>query len=277
VKLKGEDYNTKVDYFQTTPSQITTIFKGPRINFAFSVLVPRSTKYDSAIKTKFEGYPLVQNSTVEDQETYFGPSLGFAVSQNLRMGLSLFVSKRDFKNITDSNISDSSAEVYYQESSRMAINALSAFPVLGVLYRPSQFVRLGLRFSGPSQNLSGEFDHKSSNAFGTSSDAGGEALQKKGKVNYEIPMDLGLGISVRASRNLRLLLDVSNQFKKRYTLLKEDADGESMEPSFKNVQRFNFGLEYLTSPSDALTFGLMYNPDPEKGNLNLNFLGATFG
>jgi len=57
---------------------------------------------------------------------------------------------------------------------------------------------------------------------------------------------------------------------------KEDAFGDELAKSYKNIQRFNFGFEYRTSTTDTLALGLMYNPDPEK-DTNLNFMGATFG
>ncbi len=267
-KYEGEE--DKVSYFQSTPAQITTVFTADKFNWAFSVLVPKSAKYDS--KT-IQG-SLTQNQSVEDQETLFGPTIGFAFNKKFKIGLSVFASKRDFKFNSDALYEESGN--YLLQSQRQSISAIAAYPILGILLTPNRDFSLGLRFSGPSTKVSGKFEHNQKTVDQTTLGFPSGEDTKTSSANYEKPLEAGIGFSAQVSEHLKVLADFSNQFKKEYVIVKEDVFGEENAFNFKTAQRYHLGFEYLTSHTDAITLGLNYNKDPLKDS-DLNFIGGTIG
>ena len=55
ISLKSEYTNEEVEYIQTTPSQITTLFNTKYFNWAFSVIVPKSQELEYAIESGTPG------------------------------------------------------------------------------------------------------------------------------------------------------------------------------------------------------------------------------
>lgn len=271
ITVKGPDGSDEVKYFQTTPAQITTVFTTSNFNWAFSVLVPKASKYD--LKSKSGNFS--SNSTTEDQETLFGPSIGFAMNDSWKIGLSVFASKRDFRSTSSAFFEDGAGGSAVQ-ARKLDINGVTAYPILGVLFTPNSNFSAGLRFSGPTTSLSGNLEDNVMTADSTGSGFGNTEETKKGKATFHKPMELGLGFSVKATQNLKVLLDVTNQFGKQYQVVKEDVFGEDVSFKFKNTQRYNMAFEYMTSHTDAITLGLMYNPDPLKDS-DLDFIGGTIG
>jgi hypothetical protein len=295
ISVKGDGVNEDFKFFQTTPGQITTVFHQDKFNWAFSILVPRSDEKKANIGTSpvdqwDQNYPASTSIDLysKTQELLIGPSVAFNLASNFKIGLSVFVSKKDIRGVSNvyADLSHFSAQSYYESES----SALALFPILGVLYQPSNDLSLGLKISGPSTKLSGKMEshYRLTSIFDPTSNTDCDpndlwqtcvvyqSTKKKSSVNHEKPIDIGLGLNFLASNNLRLLLDISHQFKKEYEVYKENAEGNSSDLKLEAKTRYNFGLEYLTSQTDALTFGLNYNPDPVKDS-DLDFWGAAIG
>jgi hypothetical protein len=289
ISLKSDYINEEVEYIQTTPTQITTLFNTKYFNWAFSVIVPKSNELEYAIENGTPGIDKVNEDGYQKlQETLFGPSIGFKLSEKFKIGLSYFISKRDEKEryVEYQDFSQSSEQTFYQ----MDTSALAAYPVLGLLFTPTEEFALGLNFSGPSTQLGGEAN---SRVRYVSWDTTGGGLCPNGipdgtcslawyskdkteNINYERPLELGIGFSWNITKQLKILTDVTSQFAKEYEIHKSDALEESSSISFVNSTRYNVGFEYLTSQTDAVTLGFMYNPSPTEDS-DLNFVGGTVG
>lgn len=289
ISLKSEYINEDVEYIQTTPTQITTLFNTKYFNWAFSVIVPKSQELEYALEN---GTPGVDKANTDGyqklQETLFGPSIGFKLSEKFKVGLSYFVSKRDQKerSVEYEDFTQSSSQTFFQVDS----SALAAYPVVGLLFTPSKSFALGLKFSGPSTQIGGEV--KSRVRYVSWDTTGGGlcpdgipdgtcslawySKDKTEKPNYEKPLELGLGLSWNLTKQLKILTDVTTQFAKEYEVYKSDALEESSSINYVNSTRYNIGFEYLTSHTDAITLGLMYNPSPVEDS-ELNFIGGTVG
>lgn len=271
ISNKTADDTDEVKYFQSIPAQISTVFNTDNFNWAFSILVPSSQKYDRRV---ING-DLVFDETLEDQETVFGPSIGFKLSKSLSLGISLFGSKRDFRETSSVFFEDGTGAI--TQSRQFDINGITAYPIVGVLYTPSSNFSLGLKWVGPSTSLSGTFEDKDKTAGdNTSLGIPNRQATKKGDVTFQKPMELGIGVSARLFGSLKLYLDATNQFAKEYNVVDEDVYGESTRFEYKTTQRYNAAIEYMTSHTDAITLGFMYNPDPLKDS-ELNFIGGTIG
>jgi hypothetical protein len=294
ITLETPSLKEDVEYIQTIPSQITTSFNQKHFNWAFSVIVTKSQEFDYALEA---GTASVDKESTDgynkQQETLFGPTIAFEASRYFKVGLSLFAAKRDEKNksVSYADYNTYSEQDYFQSDA----SAIAVFPVVGLLFTPNKNLSVGLKFTAPSTKVSGGVNSKRRYVYW---DIDGNGTCPPGlpdgtcslawysndvteKANFERPMEIGFGISGNISQNLKILLDINNQFSKKYTVYKKDANNEFKELNYKNTVRGNLGIEYLTSHTDALTFGLMYNPNPlsddNNGELDLDFMGATVG
>lgn len=270
------EVNTKS--FQAIPAQISTVFANDKFVWAFSILVPKKVSYEARADVVDSSANLTGSYVYneEDQETYIGPSIGFKVSQRLSLGMSFFVDKLDYRYTSEQIMLENGTNNYSLQTDRRYITATTAIPLLGIHYKASDTLFFGLRFSGPNKKISGNFEHLVKTIDNTSVAQPNGKQRKNFSYTYEKPLELGIGVSSNTTKNLTLLLDVAHQFKKRYVSTQTDLFGEKEEYNFKNVQRYHFGLEYQTSHTDKLAFGLNYTPHPfEDGNLD--FKGITLG
>jgi long-subunit fatty acid transport protein len=269
----NETFNSKTEdtkYFQTTPSQITTVFTNKNFNWSFSVLVPKAQRFDK--KDTEESY--TQNYFIEDQETLIGPSISYAISNTFKVGLSLFASKRDYKLIGDVLFEESGN--FLVASQKQTISATALQPIIGFLYTPNSNFSVGLRLVGQSTKLSGTFEDNLKVNDQTTVGLPNGATTKNSDANYEKPFEAGLGFSAKVSEKVLILADFSTQFKKRYSVAPVDAYGDEFIFSYKKAQRYHIGLEYNSTASKAYTFGLSYNEDP-MADSDLNFWAGTIG
>lgn len=271
ISEKSSEGTDSVKYFQSVPAQITTVFTNDNFNWAFSILVPKASKYDQ--KSKYNNN-LEVNSTVEDQETHFGPSIGFALSDSLQFGASFFVANRNYRLSQMANLEEGAGSV--TQARKLDVSGMSAYPILGLLFSPSEDFSLGIRFSAPTMSLKGTLEDSLYQTDSTGNSYGDFKDEKKGTTTFHKPMELGVGLSFHTTEQLKVLLDVTRQFKKSYQVYKEDAYGENLEFDYKDTQRYNLAFEYQTSQSDVLTLGFMYNSDPVEDS-DLDFIGATVG
>lgn len=279
VRSKGVGFDDTAKSFTTTPTQITTVLAKEKFNLGFSILIPAS--FTSNVKRTTNTSTVgnyVENIDIVSQNTLFGPSFAFSYSPEFKFGMSLFFIKNEHKEVSDTSFGLDNGTSKYLDVYRDNNTATALFPVLGLLYTPNKSFSLGMRFSAPSAQLSGEHEStiKQFENDGTNPEVTRTDKQKK-KRKYKNPLDMGLGISKLFGEQFRVLIDISNQFKQNYTAYLHDAYNEDEIIELKNTTRYNLGLEYQTSHTDAITFGINYNPDPRKIDESLNFYGATIG
>jgi hypothetical protein len=292
ITLKGQDFDEKAEFIQTTPGQVTTSFNNNYFSWAFSVVVPKSQEYDYAGETGTENLDKFNKDGYNKiQETLIGPSIGFQLSKYFKLGASFFILKRDekYRILEYEDASNFSSQDFLQND----ISTISVLPIVGALITPTERFSIGFKFSPPSTLLSGDVKSKRRYVYWDTGAGGvcpppgipdgscslawyGKDAEEKAK--YQKPMEVGLGLSVDFTENLKVLADATHQFKNTVTIFEaNDANEEGNEIKYRSTTRFNLGFEYLTSSTDALTLGFMYNPDPVDGDGNLNFMGGTIG
>lgn len=237
IRTQGRGFDDENNHISSIPTQITSIFTEKKFNWAFSILVPRSstTKINRVTKTDDLG-DYVENIDILSQDTLVGPSIGFEKSRNFKYGLSLFLVKNESKETSDTSYGLDTGNPKYLDVYRDENTALAVFPMFGFLFTPSSALSFGVRFSAPSIQLDGhhESTKKEYQNDGSSGEQSRTDRQSK-KRRYERPIDLGIGFTYQASERLKLLWDISNQFQKKYYAYKKDAYGEDEFINFKNV------------------------------------------
>lgn len=264
IKDKGAS-ETSNKYFETIPSQLTTIFAEEKFTWGFSVLVPSSMQSELDFKGETGD---VTNNYIKFQETLFGPSVGFSLSPKYKIGLSLFAAKADslFKQ-TGYNLGDNILTTYSQSRS-----AIIAYPVLGFLSLESKIFSWGIRLALPSWQLSGDQESKLHVN-------GSDEVISKSKLTYKHPTEFGFGLSWIPSPRWKLLLDSSIQSSIKYKEYNSDATGEPGDVDYKDASRTGLGVEYKTSSHDRLTGGVLYSQSPEKDTSSTfgDYYGYTLG
>ncbi len=260
----------KIEYFQTTPSQITTVYHTDKINLAFSILVPKVSKF----KTSFELGEINSEVNYEDQETYVGPSVGIRVSDTLSFGASLFGIKRDFSKQENLYISgeENGVPVTAQRFFSLGITGISAVGNVGVSYAPKKNLLFGLNIQSPKFNINSNYESKT---FATGTNNSTSSNATKGDATFTGPGEVSFGIEFDPSEKLKLLVDLGYQFSKFSLLVEEDASGGRAFYDYNNSIRVHIGVEYYKSKKEAYTIGASYNEKNEVSSLD--FIGATFG
>ena len=260
----------KIKYFQTTPSQITTVYHDDKINYAFSILVPKVSKF----KTSFTLDEVNSEVNYEDQETYLGPTISIKVSDKLSIGASLFGIKRDFSKQENlyMNFVENELPVTAQRFFSLNISGISAVGNIGISYAPRDNLKFGLNIQSPKVNLSSTFESK---IFFTASNDSTSSNTKNGDASFTAPGELSFGLEYNPSDKLKLLLDVGYQLSQFSLLVKNDASGGRAFYDYNHSYRAHLGVEYEKSAKEAYTFGASYN---QKNEVNsLDFFGATIG
>lgn len=255
-----------IEYFQTTPSQITTVYHKGKLNFAFSILVPKVSKF----KTSFDLTSVKSEVNYEDQETYAGPTVSLKLSEEFAIGLSIFGIKRDFSKGELLYVTEN--DVAAQRFFSLSITGLSAVGNLGISYAPKKNFLMGINVQSPKININSSFESK---VFTTGTNDTTSTETKNGKATFTGPAEVSFGLEYDPSEDVKLLFDLGYQFSKYSLLVESDASGGAAFYDYKKSFRAHLGMEYYKSKKEAYTFGASYN---EKNEVNsLDFIGATLG
>jgi len=260
--------NEKIEYFQTTPSQITTAYSGEKFKFAMSILVPKVSKF----KNSFEVGNNQSEISYEDQETFVGPTIAFRLNDQFSFGGSVFLIKRDFSKDELLFITENSDKA--QRFYKLNINGYSLVGVLGTSFKVNNKVDLGLRIQTPKINLYSTYESK---VFfvSTADNASNISKSQDGKASLKGPSEIGFGVKYDLSANLKVLFDGVYQIKHLNTMVESDVINGRAFHDYQNAIRAHLAFEYQRSSSESYTLGLAYN---EKNEISsLSFIGATIG
>ena len=266
IKDKGAS-ETSNKYFETVPSQLTTIFAEERFTWGVSLLVPSSMQTEIEVKSKDENDDInIIDNYIRTQETLFGPSIGLSLSPKYKMGLSLFASKADSLHKQTHYVQGTNTITTFSQSR----SAIIAYPVLGFLSLQSKTFSWGLRWALPSLQLSG--DQKIKYHVNATNEE-----TYRDKLTYKHPTEFGFGLSWIPSPRWKILLDSSIQSSIKYK--EHDSDFGPSYVDYKDASRVGIGVEYMTSKNDRITGGLLSSESPEKDTSDTfgDYYGYTLG
>ena len=262
------DEKEKIEYFQTTPSQITTAYSGNRFKFAMSLLVPKVSKF----KNSFDVGNKQSEISYEDQETYIGPTMAFKLNNKFSIGGSAFLIKRDFSKDELLFITEDSdtAQRFY----KLNITGFSFVGILGASFKPKENLHFGLKIQTPKLNLHSTYDSKVF-FISTKDDVTPTSRFQDGKASFKGPAEIGFGVKYDFSPKMTILFDGAYQIKHFDLMVQSDVIGGRAFHDYQNAVRAHLAFEHEISPKETYTLGLTYN---EKNEISsLSFLGATVG
>lgn len=265
-------------YLETIPTQVTTVFHEGKFTWAASILVPYSMQTEMKQYQNLEGIsdPVLIDSYIKAQETMFGLSAGYSLSSKYKLGLSIFGSKLDSYYRSSALISESGNDTLM--SFKVDRSAIFAYPVLGFLALENRKFAWGLRFAGPSLQLSGKEKNKTEMV---SNIGGVQTINKETErdVIYRNPIEIGAGATWITSSRFKFLADVSYQLGQKYNQYKEDGKGDQERVKDEGTVRLGLGAEYQFSKFDILALGVISNQSMNKDKSGEfgDYVGGTLG
>jgi long-subunit fatty acid transport protein len=276
----GTNKNFRVREFESIPSTFGSILNlSEELTVAFSAFVPDNINYNhqevySRTVTPVPGQFQSEyfSFTVDDQQLWIGPSLGYRINRRLSLGLSLFAVYRSlvkkqawtFLSTDEQNkivsVTDRRYDVDYTNYSILGI--------FGTQYALSDRLRLALVVQTPSINLTGdgEFTYASGRENRVNH---GDHLASRNK----IPTKITIGAAFCKPKEYALEADLSYYLPTSFIELKGRDDWTGGEFCLRLRRRpvvnFNLGAEYYFIENYPARLGFFTNlssspdPDPE--------------
>ena len=273
ITIDNQVLKKDISFFQSTPSQVTTVFNKFGFAFAFSVLVPKAFKLDFNIDQKDPIY----NSYIdfETEEAYFGPTVSKKFSSNFAIGISLFYVKKS-ENLTSNEFNYTDEFNYSQRFETLKISGNTLMASLGLTYLFSPRIILGFKFSTPQINLSSKFTQ----SYSISETENGEPglwldFIEEGDAYLTSPAEIALGLQFRFSDRFKLLTDFAYHFGKKSTTIDYTVYDDKMEKEYLASSRVHIGAEYRFSNNESINFGAQYNQ--KNSDDSFDFFGFQAG
>ncbi|HEX4923394.1 MAG TPA: hypothetical protein VFV50_04885 [Bdellovibrionales bacterium] len=279
----GTDLAYKEFGFASIPGTLVATWAGETWVYAFSIISPGTLtlRNRSAWDTPNSRVMLMQMS--DSQEMWFGLSAARELGDGWSAGATLFGIYTTLSSISTRQIKPTTPTIF-----RLLVNqafvestVYNLAAALGVMYEAHPSWRLGMRVTTPSVKLSGKTDYLSHTEtvgmLGTPNES--ETVLEDADTNYQIPLDVSLGVTIWPKRPFKLFLDLSHQSEVSYDTVPGSAI--STRPEYASTMRYNLGGELVMTESTSWQWGLMYNPsalDASRGAENKDdFYGATTG
>jgi long-chain fatty acid transport protein len=207
--------------------------------------------------------------------TVAGPAVGYRINDNLSVGLSLLLHVQALA--YESGAEYESAAGRATESFTNSVSAVGFIPVLGVLWKPSPRLRLGLSYAAQTISLFGNNSYVAS-AVSTS----GQTFSLVGDVfaSAKYPHRLTVGVALPLPRRFFLSADASYSFGMAYKL--PNGLLNTSDPNFVQVEDghldVSVGSEWVLNDTQALRAGLFTNlssaPDSQASE-KVHMFGAS--
>ena len=261
-----------ISFFQSTPSQVTTVFNKFGFAFAFSVLVPKIYKLDFNLDLKNEIIFNQNYFSYETEEAYFGPTIAKNFGSNFSLGTSIFLIKKNEDQTSNSfiYIDDNNFE---QKFETKKIEGYTLLTILDASLQLGPRLIVGFKVATPQINLSSKFNQSYTEISTTT----GLKAERKidGEAFFSAPAEIASGIQFRISDKLKILTDIAFYPGMDFTLIKNDVLGDKYEKKFISSLRTHFGFEYRFSNNESINFGAQYNQ--KNSDDSSDFIGFQLG
>ncbi|HEY2734723.1 MAG TPA: hypothetical protein VGI70_12100, partial [Polyangiales bacterium] len=273
--------DTNVPYkakgFVTIPMTFVIAKKWHDLHLAFSTLVPDTliTENRQSFTTPNTAGNILQY--YRESELWVGLTAAYPISDRLSVGLSLYGiqhSQSSLVNLVVDFPADPSSFVTAATRAQTSTFGLSA--ILGVAYKPTSELALGLRVQTPIAQLTGSAD-----TYVADRSTGDPAMNedmKGAKAKYQSPLDATLGASIKVMPGWESLVDVGLRFGTNYDTIPGSSLSDHIDT--KATFRFSLGEEFKPTSAIPIRIGFLCNPSgvrSKSDEIRQNFFGFTAG
>ena len=284
--------NTNVPYkansFEPIPTSVVSTKRLDGWTGGFFFLVPESLKFQNRTTIKTQNTENVFSEVQESRDMWAGVSGARKLSSALSIGASFFLVRHsDFNSFTTVTNNTTVADTTSFEFLQVQAQVWSVSGTLGVLYRASGQLNLGLRVELPKFRVIGwgsgiESVTRVSNGS-VSNLPLSESLVDNISATYETPWDSTFGARYEWE-HFSFNVDLSLQLGKRYDPFGGSGFSSRTVSELDTTARANLGLGYDWSKTFYTGLGYLNNPsavhslnDKDQGSTRENFQGITAG
>lgn len=276
-RLDDTDVGYKAKGFMTIPMTFVIAKKLGDVRVAFSTLVPESlsTENQQSFATPNTTGKILQY--YRESELWVGLTAAYPITSRLSLGVSVFGIQHSQSSLVSLLIdfpSDTTEFVTGSTRSQWSTFGLSA--VLGVAYRPTDDIGVGLRVQTPIAQLLGSAETYQA-ARSPAEPAKTEDIEGT-HAKYQLPLDLTLGGSFKLLPTLEMLVDVSLRLGVTYDSIPASALDDHV--ATRPTPRASIGGEWKPVPALPVRAGFFYSPSAERdrpGATRENYCGVTAG
>jgi long-subunit fatty acid transport protein len=276
-RLDDSDVGYEAKGFMTIPMTFVIAKKLGDVRVAFSTLVPESisTENQQSFETPNTTGKILQY--YRESELWVGLTAAYPLAPRLSLGVSVFGIQHSQSSLVSLLIDfPSDPTTFVTASSRSQWSTFGLSAVLGVAYRPTDDVGVGLRVQTPIAQLTGSAD--TYQAERSPAEPPMTEDIKGTHAKYQLPLDLTLGGSFKLLPSLEVLVDLSLRLGVTYDSIPASALNDHIET--RPTPRASIGAEWKPVPVLPVRAGFFYSPSAERdqpGALRENYCGVTAG
>ncbi|MCC6276510.1 MAG: hypothetical protein IT289_01195 [Oligoflexia bacterium] len=267
IKFDGLSYidNTLIPYeatgFNTIPSTAVSTFKVFNHQLAFSILIPSSTQIESSgvFTTPNSNGAIVPK--VSEREMWIGLTTAHMWGEKLGVGVSIYGVQYSKSNVSGTIVKfNSISNTVFSTVSKVTPTVYGLVTVVGAHYDLSSDLKIGLRGQAPFLQVAGSAEvYRISPVTLLGSVTVTTEDKQSTPAKYDIPWDLGVGITYRLNENYKILFDASIGGALDYKELPQ-VPNISEEVYTQNATRYSIGVERRMTDTISGFFGYALMP-----------------
>lgn len=282
VVLDGEDQTFEASGFVAIPSTVVSTYKLGRLAFANAILVPEALTFKNRATFDTASTRVTILREVQQSQLWLGGGASLEVTDGVFLGLSMFVARTTESELGFSRVEDLATEGVREQTSSTDVAVLGASAIAGIYIQRGR-LGIGARVHSPTLRLTGAGDvyAAQSQIAATMSTSAEQALEDV-RVDRPLPLDAGIGVALRVTPSVQLLLDVNVQMPATLVTV-DDPRFERVEEILELAPRGSLALEWEVATHTWLRAGAMINrsaspsPASDADGTRENYAGGTLG
>lgn len=285
--IEGVDQPFEASGFIANPSTLISTYEIGGWSLASAVLIPEALELKNRVAFTSPNLKVTLLQDHKEESLWIGGGIARAITSSLRVGLGLFAARESSSDLSflRYELMGEAERLVAEVVTNTDQSVLNLVTVPGVHWQATDTLGLGLRARTPPIKLSGSADVYQASL--TPGDDAGTIEQEFTDVNVSAPapLELGVGISYRATPRLELVLDANLQLPGKLTTIDEPDIPEigTTKVEVELAPRVGVGADWQLSSAWWLRLGGLYNrsalPDPEEAgdSFREDFYGVTAG
>jgi hypothetical protein len=287
LTIEGVDQPFKASGFISNPSTLISTYEIGDWSLASAVLIPEALELKNRSTLASPSLRVTVLQDHAEESLWIGGGIARAITPSLRVGLSVFFTRDSSAdiNLLRFDLMTDAGRMVSEVVTNTDQSVLNLVAVPGIYWQATDALGIGLRARTPPIKLSGSADIYQS--FLTPGDDAGTFEQEFADVNVSAPapLELGLGISYRATPRLELVLDGNLQLPGTLTTVDEPEIPEigTTKVEVEWAPRLGVGMDWQVASAWWLRLGGLYNksalPEPKEASDDVreDFYGVTGG
>ncbi len=284
--IEGEEQPFEASGFLSIPSSLVSTYQIGGWALATAVLVPEALALKNRLTFDSPSLHVTLLQAQEQESLYLGAGAARQIVPGLVAGLSVFVAKEtvsDLQFVRSEVVADPPVVSEFISNSDTSVFNLTA--VAGVFWQASARLGIGARVQVPPIRLKGSADIYQSILVPGDDMLTSEDEWEDVNASAPLPWDLGVGVSLQATRKIELVADFNVQLPDTLTTIDEPDIEEigTVRVKTELAPRVGVGAEWEFLSQAWLRLGALYNrsafrePETASDEAQEHYYGVTGG